>query len=151
MAREDIKGLDRLTNKLLRLPAAMTKNLRREIALGAELIRSEAIKSISKGGRTGVVYKRGGKTGQRSAPGEFPKTDRGRLVISIKTDPVAGTNGLAVKVGTNLRYGRALEFGAPANNLKARPWLARTLKNNAKKIGKKISRELKIVLKRPRP
>ena len=140
----EVEGLDRLTQKLLKLPSATTKALKRQIALGAILVQSEAIKSISKGARSGVKFKRGGKTGQRSAPGEFPKTDTGRLVASIKTESSAG--GLIFRVGTNLRYGRHLEFGTL--KMAARPWLARTLRLNTKKISANIARELKITLSR---
>lgn len=142
----EVEGLDRLTRKLLRLPDSATRSLKRQIALGAILVQSQAVKSISKGARSGKKFKRGGKTGQRSAPGEFPKTDRGRLVASIKTESSAG--GLIFRVGTNLRYGRFLEFGTL--KMAARPWLARTLRLNVKTISKNIARELKIVLARPR-
>lgn len=145
MARVQIEGLDKLTKKLLKLPANLTKGLKREINLSAILIQSEAIKSISKGSRSGVRYKRGGKMGQRSAPGEFPKTDRGRLVASIKTDSPPAAKGLIARVGTNLNYGRFLEFGTL--KMAARPWLVRTLKLNIKTISQKISNEVKKVLR----
>lgn len=148
MARVEVEGLDQLTRKLLRMPKSVTIGLKRQIALAALLVQSEAIKSISRGSRSGVIYKRGGKTAQRSAPGEFPKTDRGRLVASIKREEQAGSQGLIQRVGTNLRYGRFLEFGTL--KIAARPWLARTLKLNTKTISEKITRELKLVLKRPR-
>ena len=130
------------------MPESVTRGLKKEIAFAALLVQSEAIKSISKGARSGVTYKRGGKTGKRSAPGEFPKTDRGRLVASIKREEQAGSKGLIQKVGTNLKYGRALEFGTL--KMAARPWLARTLKLNSKAIIRKISRELKKVLRSSR-
>ena len=141
-----VEGLDRLTIKLLKMPDSVTKGLKREIANAGFLIQGQAIKSISKGSRTGVRYKRGGKSAQRSAPGEFPKSDRGRLVASINVSSDIGAKGLIVKVGTNLKYGRALEFGTL--KMAARPWLGRTLKLNLKTIVQNISRELKIVLSR---
>lgn len=142
----EVEGLDRLTRKLLKLPLASTRALKAQIALGAILVQGEAVKSISRGSRTGKKYKRGGKSAQRSAPGEFPKSDSGDLVKSIKREVSAG--GLIQRVGTNLRYGRDLEFGNVATKLEPRPWLARTLKLNVKTISKNIARELKIVLAR---
>ena len=41
-------------------------------------------KTISSGSRSGRMYTRGGKQGQRSAPGEPPKTDTGTLASSIR-------------------------------------------------------------------
>ena len=145
MAKGDVEGLDRLTQKLLRLPGSVTIGLRREIANAGFLIQGQAIKSIQKGARTGVKYKRGGKSAQRSAPGEFPKTDRGRLVASINVASDIAARGLIVRVGTNLKYGRALEFGTL--KMAPRPWLVRTFKPNIKTIVQKISRELKTVLR----
>jgi len=145
MAQGKVEGLDRLTRKLLSLPESVTRGLKKEIALAGFLIQEQAIKSIQKGSRTGVKYKRAGKSAQRSAPGEFPKTDRGRLVASINVSSDIAARGLIVRVGTNLKYGRALEFGTL--KMAPRPWLVRTLKPNIKTIVQKISRQLKIVLR----
>jgi len=146
MAQKNVEGLDKLTRKLIRFPGAVTLGLRQEIANAGFLIQGQAIKSISKGSRSGVKYKRGGKSAQRSAPGEFPKTDRGGLVQSISVRSVLAARGFVVLVGTNLKYGRALEFGTL--KMAARPWLGRTLVLNSKFIIGRISAELKKVLRK---
>lgn len=55
-----------------------------------------------------------------SRPGDPPNSDTGRLVQSIKFD--FKESGLRGRVGTNLKYGAALEFGT--KNMEPRPWLS---------------------------
>lgn len=56
-----------------------------------------------------------------SKPGDPPNTDLGVLRQGIKVEQVSET---LVLVGTNVPYGRDLEFGSSAKNVAARPWLS---------------------------
>lgn len=56
-----------------------------------------------------------------SAPGEPPAKQTGRLRASVAWEVA----GLVARVGTNVRYGRWLEFGT--SRMAARPWLRRAL------------------------
>jgi hypothetical protein len=70
--------------------------------------------------RTGRSYVRGGKVHVASSPGNPPRPDRGRLINSLRHE----SRGTAVRViiaGTE--YARPLEFGSPARNRAARPFM----------------------------
>jgi len=85
-----------------------------------------------------AVFKEGGEnlspTHQASAPGQYPATDTGRLVSSVRMLPDVGTSYV---VGTNVEYGRWLEFGT--SRMAARPWLLPSFERA--KIG--VERELR--------
>ncbi len=95
-----------------RLERGYTKGIAKALLLSAHSIRTEAIKSIQKGGGPGESH-------TPSAPGQPPNTDTGRLVASIFAEIESG--GLGARVGTDVRYGRYLEFGT--SRMAARPWL----------------------------
>ena len=116
----------------------------------------QVIKSMKKG--TGEAYTVGGKTIQRSAPGQPPAVDMGRLRASITFQvsdsismhmynkvrakakagdgvgkPMAtGLTEVIGVVGTNVEYGRYLELGTP--KIKPRPFLRTALENNRTQI-----------------
>lgn len=106
---------------------------KKAVRISLEKIRSDAIKSIQRGPKTGIVYERGkgqnlsGKH-QASAPGQAPATDTGRLASSIKVEQkdIAGT------VGSQLSYSFWLEFGTL--NMQARPFLRPALDSNERFI-----------------
>lgn len=140
----DIIGMDRLTRRLQKLPAETQKGVKTALISSALLVETSAKKAISQGKKSGKIYKRRGVTHQASAPDEAPATDRGRLVSSISHQELA--DGLEVAVGTNLKYGRFLEFGT--SNIAPRPWLYPSLKQNIKKIVKSIDIAVKIAIGR---
>jgi hypothetical protein len=67
-----------------------------------------------------LPIKKRNKPHKASAPGEYPKTDKGALVNSIMWQTIAG----GAEVGTDLDYGLFLEEGT--RFMEARPWLAPT-------------------------
>jgi len=82
-----------------------------------------------------------------SQPGEPPAIDTGNLRASIMSDVkykdlgVTGKVGPDVEylaantpIGTDVNYGLYLEIGAPAANVKARPFLRPALRKSGKKI-----------------
>ena len=96
--------------------------LRQAIAKTALAIEKTAKESMSHKGRGRLYTNRGAGLGdhQASAPGDPPATDTGRLRASIKSD-LTDLVRLAAEVGTNVEYGRHLEYGTV--NMAARPWL----------------------------
>jgi HK97 gp10 family phage protein len=78
-----------------------------------------------------------------SKPGDAPNTDRGRLIQSIKFD--FANKGLSSRVGTNLKYGRDLEFGT--KKMEARPWLSTAIRIVAKGFKKEFSQVVKDAIK----
>jgi hypothetical protein len=141
-----IKNLSRLERKLRKLPNDVLKPLQQQLFLSAQAVRKTAVDHIQKGSRTGKLYTRGGKSGQRSAAGEFPKTDRGGLVSSIFVKSIKGLGNLGYAVGTKLKYGIGLELGT--TKMEPRPWLFPSFKENVKDIKRDIRRSLLKVLKR---
>lgn len=96
-----------------------TMTLERAMKISAQEVRTTAIRLIMKGARSGVQYTRGGKTAQRSARGEPPKSDTGHLVANI--DATIDADGHGATVGTNTEYGLFLELST--SRMGARPWL----------------------------
>ena len=81
----------------------------------------EAVQGIQRGPATGAVRPDGSRA---SAPGEYPMSDTGRLANNVVANlPTSGN--LSAEVGTNIQYGRYLEFGT--SRMAARPWLLPSL------------------------
>lgn len=117
-------GLNEAKNALHAYVEAVNKDTANAIKLTALAIEADAIKSISRGTKTGRVYKRGKKTHTASAAGEAPSTDTGNLVSNIR----AVIKPDIAYVGTDLDYGIHLEFGT--RKIKERPWLRPASKKN---------------------
>lgn len=77
-----------------------------------------AIQGIQQGPKSGRTYSRGTVTHVASAPGQYPATDTGRLVSSVRYIMESATS---YRVGTSVEYGPMLEFGT--SRMAARPWL----------------------------
>lgn len=113
----EIDGISQLSRQLADLvgdaEAVMTETITR-IVMDT---RTNAVQGIQRGPATGAVRRNGSRA---SAPGQFPMSDTGRLANSIDFNlPTAGR--LTGEVGTNVIYGRYLEFGT--SRMAARPWL----------------------------
>ena len=132
--RANIVGLAKLQGTLRRISAANRTGVQRAIATGGAQVQGDAQRSIQRGGRSGIIVTIGGKRHQRSAPGEPPKTDTGRLAGSIFGEFSNG--GLRVDVGTDVGYGTHLEFGT--KNMAARPWLQPAFERNKDKIKDRV-------------
>jgi len=79
--------------------------------------QQEAVQGIQRGPATGAVRPDGSRA---SAPGEYPMSDTGRLANNVVANlPTSGN--ISAEVGTNIQYGRYLEFGT--SRMAARPWL----------------------------
>tara|TARA_R110000824_G_scaffold133087_1_gene295726 strand:- start:224 stop:862 length:639 start_codon:yes stop_codon:yes gene_type:complete len=83
----------------------------------------------------------------RSKPGEVPFLQTGELRKSISVEGARTLTGeFFAKVGSVAptdKYAIALEFGAPANNLKPRPYLRPAFDNTREAIGKLIGEAVK--------
>ena len=128
----------RETTKIVRKPRtqAVVKDyegsLRALVGRAGNLVRNTAVQSINQGSRSGAFYTRGGKTGQRSAAGEPPKTDEGILAGSIVID--IDPDGLGANVESRADYSEALEFGT--SKMAARPFMQPALEENKPKINR---------------
>ncbi len=128
-----ITGIKKLNKKLDLFKKEVLANQIRAVQDSTFLVHETAIKLIQDNSR--------GKPQQRynpkrvvkaSKPGDAPNTDKGRLVQSIKFD--FQDNGLKGRIGTNLKYGRMLEFGT--SKMEARPWLSTAVFLVSKEVGK---------------
>ena len=79
---------------------------------------------------TGRIYSRpGGGTYQASSPGEPPAERTGALLRSLRRQRMGL---LTYRVGTELDYGRYLEYGT--ERIEARPWLRSSIFENTRKL-----------------
>lgn len=67
----------------------------------------------------------------RSAPGEPPRKQTGRLRASV--DVEVDDASMTGRVGTNVKYGKDLELGTK-RGIKPRPWLRRALAEEQTKV-----------------
>jgi len=139
-----IKNKNRLISRLKNLSDASQLPVKQTVFKSALKIENDTKKLIATGSRSGVIYSRGGVTSRRSAPGEPPKTDTGRLVSSINKTKY--NYGFEYLVGTNVRDGGFLEFGT--YKMLARPWLQPTFLKNKKDITKNINKSVKKALRK---
>lgn len=124
------KDLKRILDKAEKKISASAKEALQEATLA---VHETAVKSIqnSSGGERQVRYGPT-RTVTASKPGSPPNTDTGRLVQSIQFEFL--DNGASSVVGTNVKYGKYLEFGT--SKMAARPWLQPAFDKNKKKIEK---------------
>lgn len=111
------------------------------LKLAAIEVRTTLVKKIQKGTRSGVIYKRGGKSAQRSAPGEPPKSDRGGLVQSIGIS----YSFLTADINEDVNYAIFLEKGT--RKMKTRPHLQTSLDETIPKINQIFDDALKRLFK----
>ena len=80
-----INNLKETIKQLEKLEISMEKPLQEVLMGGGQLIRSEAVKSIQTGAKSGIMYQKYNPRRQHraSAPGEAPASDTGNLVNKI--------------------------------------------------------------------
>lgn len=110
-------GQQQVIANLNRYDTKTQDSVQKVIDLTAQLVRTDAIKSMKSSPATGRVYRRGNITHRASSPGSPPRVDTGRLINSVK----ALVKRLEAIVGTDVRYGAYLEFGT--QDIEPRPWL----------------------------
>ena len=142
--RANVIGLAKLQRTLRKVGTANRSGVERAIAISAAEVQGDAQRSIQRGSRSGAIVTIGGKRHQRSAPGEPPKTDTGRLAGSIFAEFSNG--GLRADVGTDVVYGEHLELGT--KNMAARPWLFPALERNKDKITDRVRKAVKVAIRK---
>lgn len=144
-----IKNQKALQKKLKALETLSEKHVLAALTDSVLLVHKVAVKLIQtkSPGVTMVRYGGGGarrRTVTVSNPGEAPNTDTGRLVKSIKFD--IDKKGLKGLVGTNLKYGAALELGT--KKMEPRPWLSTAFKMSKKEVTTIFTRYYKDAVKK---
>jgi HK97 gp10 family phage protein len=132
-----VEGLDRIAQASEKMRQSILVELNKAVFASAQRVRTEAIKSLHDGNKSGRVYKRGAVTHRASAPGEAPATDTGRLANSITA--YAGANGEAFTVagrGT-AKYAALLEFGT--SKIAPRPFMFPALEKSKAWIRERLA------------
>ena len=124
-----IEGLDETLKAFSRLGEAGNREGGKAVAATAQKVRGDAIKSVQRGVKSGVVYTRSSGQNlspmhQASAPGQAPATDTGMLVSSIKAE----SKNLTGRVYSDLKYSFWLEYGTLY--MRPRPFLNPALMGN---------------------
>jgi len=73
-----------------------------------------------------------------SAPGEYPMSDTGKLAASVQFEVPRTSSRPEGFVGTNLMYGKFLEFKLPYQG--GRPWLSRAFREATSGGNRKLER-----------
>lgn len=114
------------------------------------LIHSTAVQAIQDNSAGTPQVRYGPKrTVLASKPGTPPNTDTGRAAQSIKFD--FKDRGLTGRIGTNLKYLAALEFGFKTKQggvVKARPWLSYSIKVASKEVAEIFRRNVQLGVKK---
>ena len=120
-----LTGTRELKEALTRLGVNADKELSDAVKMTAQGIRSNAIKSILRGTKSGTVYEKTNprRTHRASAPGEAPASDTGRLAGSIRAD-IAGKEA---SVSANTVYAEFLEREFGTSKMEARPFMVPAL------------------------
>ena len=99
------------------------------------LVEEESVRRIVEDPKTGIIYQRGDRVHQASAPGEAPASDTGRLIASrnveIEDEAPVG------RVSYNTEYARALEMGN--EKIAPRPYLRVSLESKSDEVGGTIN------------
>lgn len=133
-----VKGLASLRAKVAAHQKKVSAAQVRALKIGAVMIHSDAVKSIQKGPKTGILYgelryvrlanfgvaipaSKMRKLHRASAPGEAPATDTGNLVRNIGFNVDASNKSATVT--SRARYSAALEFGTNDGKILPRPFM----------------------------
>ena len=129
-------GVDHVTKRYRRIALEQLDEMGKALAISGLELQGQCRALISRGARSGKQRKKGGRS---SAPGEPPKTDTGRLVSNIFS--ILASDRQSVEVGTDINYGRFLEFGT--SKMAARPWLHPTYQKIKPRIEERLRRAFK--------
>lgn len=117
-----------------------------QLGLCCEVIRSTAVEDMKNTPRNPDITYYSGKNGNiehhPSLPGNPPAPDSGNLRESIHYTVDADSGEIPfARVGTDVEYGKHLEFGT--TNILPRPWLKPAIEKNINKIRKLMRGVLK--------
>ena len=135
-----VKNLKKVLSQLDKLEKDMEVPFQEIVKGGGQLIRTEAIKSIQTGAKSGIMYQKYNprREHRASAPGQAPASDTGNLVSKIivkqKTKNV-------VNVESNADYSAFLEYGT--SKMEARPFMLPAFEKSKKPIINAVFKRVK--------
>ena len=124
-------NLKKVMSQLKRLGKDMEQPFQEIVKGGGQLIRTEAIKSIQTGAKSGVMYQKYNprREHRASAPGQSPASDTGNLVNKII---VRQKSSDVVSVESNANYSAFLEYGT--SKMQPRPFMLPAFEKSKKPI-----------------
>jgi len=127
----NVKNLKKVLSQLDRLGKDMEQPFQEIVKGGGQLIRTEAIKSIQTGAKSGVMYQKYNprREHRASAPGQSPASDTGNLVNKII---VKQKSSDVVHVESNANYSAFLEYGT--SKMQPRPFMLPAFEKSKKPI-----------------
>ena len=132
-----MKGLDKHLRRMRRLSSGeVTRALGAAAYEGADIIRSEAFRSISAGSVSGAGH-------VASAPGEPPNRDTGTLQANLEA---LSTGALKAEVRSSAPYAAALEFGT--SRMAARPYMRPARDKMLPKVRERLVEQIDAIVKR---
>jgi phage gpG-like protein len=137
--------IDAFKKKMLEKQGQVHSKLGEAIAQACNDVQTTAVEGMTNTEiDTSKRYKRGKNIYHSpSMEGAYPAVDTGMLRRSITHTVEYGDDGEVIgKVGTNLKYGKYLEFGT-SRGLRPRPWLKPSLVENEENIKKRIQDAVK--------
>ena len=136
----NIKNLKKVLSQLDKLEKDMELPFQEIVKGGGQLIRTEAIKSIQTGAKSGIVYQKYNprREHRASAPGQSPASDTGNLVskIIVKQKSADVTN-----VESNANYSAFLEYGT--SKMEPRPFMLPAFEKSKKPIINAVLKRVK--------
>jgi len=132
----DVMGLEQVRRALRQTRGRSRDALLDGVEAVARDIETTAKRSIQRGPKSGDVVEKTNprRRHKQSAPGQPPATDTGRLVNSVNISRAFAE----IRVGTNLEYGKVLEFGT--RHVAPRPWLLPAARDASRRAAKTIAR-----------
>ena len=127
----NVKNLKKVLSQMDKLEKDMEIPFQEIVKGGGQLIRTEAIKSIQTGAKSGIMYQKYNprREHRASAPGQSPASDTGNLVskIIVKQKSSDVTN-----VESNANYSAFLEYGT--SKMQPRPFMLPAFEKSKKPI-----------------
>ena len=141
----NVKNLKKVLSQLDTLNKELEVPFQEVVKGGGQLIRTEAIKSIQTGAKTGIVYEKYNprRTHRASAPGESPASDTGNLVSKIM---VKQKDKNTTQVESGADYSAFLEYGT--SKMLPRPFLFPAFQKSKDKIVKAVVNRVKTAIDR---
>ena len=126
-----VSNLKKVLSQMDKLEKDMEIPFQEIVKGGGQLIRTEAIKSIQTGAKSGVMYQKYNprREHRASAPGQSPASDTGNLVSKII---VKQKSSDVVHVESNADYSAFLEYGT--SKMQPRPFMFPAFEKSKKPI-----------------
>jgi phage gpG-like protein len=129
-----------ITNNIPEVQRKISDVAKNRMMEAVNTVRNTTLETLS-GTRSGRQYYVPGthKLYTASAPGEPPAVATGRLRQSIKSSIETEDDNLVGYVGTDMEYGKELEYGR--HNMEPRPWLRPSFEESEQEVKEIFARE----------